>query len=169
MGICLVFTVLFLLSSFIVVNHCVYRYAWNVAHTTQWCNPWRTFSRSSGGLLGLTTFWCSSSWILFSGNLNQTLIFTPCPWWQLDSTPLTSREKVKRGKKGKRHLAASVSGLLGVLLSLKLDVESQAEMESELIVFVFWELIPNSQLGFFAVGQKPSQSQSKYGWAKWEQ
>lgn len=135
MGMYSVFTVLFLLSIFMVVNHGVHCSTWNAAHTTQ-CGvtlegqPNRVDNLTEWLVLSGSPPAASS----LSGNLNQTLIFTPFVWWQLDATSLTSAERVERGKKGKRHLAATVSGLLGVLLSLKLDVEIYAEM---LIALVF--------------------------------
>lgn len=135
MGMYSVFTALFLLSIFMVVNHSVYCSTWNAVHTTQ-CGV--TLEGQPNRVIEIHKAWPPSgsppAASSFSGNLNQTLIFTPLVWWQLDATSLTSAERVERGKKGKRHLAATISGLLGVLLSLKLDVEIYAEM---LIVLVF--------------------------------
>lgn len=134
MGMYSVFTVLFLLSIVMVVNHGVYCSTWNAAHTTQCCV---TLEGQPNGVIEIHEAWPPSgsppAASLFFGNLNQTLIFTSFVWWQLDATSLTSAERVERGKKGKTHLAATVSGLLGVLLSLKLDVEIYAEMLKALV------------------------------------
>lgn len=168
MGIYVVFTVLFLLSRIWVVNHWVYCYVWNVAHTARWCNPWRTlaFSRGNGGLLGLTTFWFSSSWILLSGNLSQTLIFTPFPWWQLDCTPLTSGESEGGSKEGTRGrgiwLHQCLVSWVSCFHSKQTGAGSQTEIKLALIVPVFWELLPKSQLGCLSVDQQHSHSQSQW-------
>lgn len=86
-------------------------------------------------LLSLTTFWFSSSWILLFRNLNQPLIFTPSPRWQLVSAPLASGEN-KRGREGgkRRHLAVSEPCLLALCCFLS---KQESEMKSGIIVLIF--------------------------------
>lgn len=116
----------------------------------------------------LATFWSSSSRVLLAESLNQTLIFTPSPWWQFACTPPNlSRErgKFRRGKKVKKHLGVSVPRVSGVLLSLEADVGSETEMKSELFC-VLWSksCFQSSSWATFLVSQKTLSAMTKLAW-----
>lgn len=160
MGMCLAFTVLLLLS-YAMLQSIMFIALPGFLHTAHGCvtlerQPHGVISRN---LYSLATVCVSSIYILLTANQNQILIFTLFGWWQLGATSLTSENGVGRGKKGKRHLAAMLSGPPGFFQLLKLLVEICTYMfKFSLCCFTLAKLLKVSSCTFICVSPNTYRS-----------